>query len=302
MFNQTAKITELQNVLEEKYSARSITRTFSGIYLEYKNPEGRVLVAAHRGDWKSHPENSLSAIQGAIDMGVDIVEIDVQKTVDGHLVLMHDSTVDRMTNGSGSVSSMTLQQIQLLYLKDNQGGRRAAVTSERIPTLSEAMKVAEDKVMVNLDKGWEIRNDIYAVLDALDLVDHGIFKSSASNSEVEPWLNSKNPGPNYMAIFSNNNTSDIDTILSGTAPVAFELIFDRENHAVISSTFVEKIKNSNKRIWINTLWPSLCAGHTDDVSFSSPSNGWGWVIDKGASIIQTDRPAQLIDYLNPLHP
>ncbi len=302
VFNRTAEITELQNVQEEKYSARSITRTFNGIYQEYNNPEGRVLVTAHRGDWRSHPENSLSAIQGAIDMGVDIVEIDVRKTLDGYLILMHDSTVNRTTNGYGSVSSMTLQQIKALFLKSNQGGSGAAVTSERISTLSEAMIVAKGKIMVNLDKGWEIRNDIYAVLDALDLVDHGIFKSSASNSEVEPWLGSKNQRPNYMAIFSNDNTSDIDTILSGAAPEAIELIFDGENRTVISSMFLDKIKNNNKRIWINTLWSSLSAGHTDDVSVSNTTHGWGWMIDKGASIIQTDRPAQLIDYLNPPSP
>jgi len=295
------EMTDLNDKRLQNKTSLSLTG-FDEIYQEYKNPDGRVLVAAHRADWRNHPENSLSAIQGAIDMGVDIVEIDVRKTQDGELVLMHDSTVSRTTNGLGSVSGMTLQQIKSLYLKSNQGGIGSTTTNERVPTLAEAMAVAEGQVMVNLDKSWEIREEVYAVLDSMDLVDHGIFKGSASNAEVESWLDSKNPRPNYMAIYSNDNTSDIDNMLSGASPGAYELIFDGENRGVISDTFLNKIKNNSKRIWINTLWSSLCAGHTDDISVSNPAGGWGWVLEKDASIIQTDRPAQLIDYLNPPQP
>ncbi|MEM7658856.1 MAG: glycerophosphodiester phosphodiesterase family protein, partial [Bacteroidota bacterium] len=60
-----------------------------------------VLAVSHRGDWRYAPENSLMAVQRCIDLGVDIVEIDVRMTKDGHLVAMHDKTVDRTTNGSG---------------------------------------------------------------------------------------------------------------------------------------------------------------------------------------------------------
>lgn len=279
-----------------------LTRTFNEIYQEYVNPNGRILVASHRADWRNHPENSISAIQGAIDIAVDIVETDVQKTIDGHLILMHDSTVDRTTNGCGFVSNMTLQQVKALYLKDNKGGIGAAVTSEKVPTLSEAMAAANGHIMINIDKGWDIRDDIYDVLDALDLVDHCIIKGSASNSDVESWLDSKTPRPNYMAVFRNDTTSGIDSMLVGAAPEVIELIFGEENCAVISSAFLEKIKSNKKRIWMNTLWSSLCAGHTDLVSESNPAHGWGWVINNGASIIQTDRPAQLIDYLNTIQP
>src|SRR5690606_30766812 len=62
-----------------------------------------VMVVAHRACWKEAPENSVAAIQDCIEMGVDMVEIDVQATADGQLVLMHDDTVDRTTNGSGRV-------------------------------------------------------------------------------------------------------------------------------------------------------------------------------------------------------
>ena len=72
-----------------------------------KDVLNKVLVVAHRGNWSIAPENSLAAIDSAIQMKVDIVEIDIRKTKDGELVLMHDDTVDRTTNGTGKVKDKT---------------------------------------------------------------------------------------------------------------------------------------------------------------------------------------------------
>ena len=69
----------------------------------------KVLVAAHRGNWKEFPENSIPAIQSCIGTGIDIVEIDVQRTKDGAYILMHDAKIDRTTNGKGKVSDYTLK-------------------------------------------------------------------------------------------------------------------------------------------------------------------------------------------------
>ena len=70
-----------------------------------------VLVVAHRGDWRNFPENSLEGIENAIKMGVDIVELDVQRTQDGVLILMHDETLNRTTTGKGKVSEVTMDYI-----------------------------------------------------------------------------------------------------------------------------------------------------------------------------------------------
>jgi glycerophosphoryl diester phosphodiesterase len=80
------------------------------------------------------PENSIDGIQQCIDMGVDMIETDLQKTRDGHFVLMHDKTLDRSTTGSGNVSDFTLDQIEQLRLRD----RRGKVTSQQVPTFARA--------------------------------------------------------------------------------------------------------------------------------------------------------------------
>ena len=70
-----------------------------------------VIVASHRGDWRNFCENSLEAIDNAAKMGVDIVEIDVQRTKDGQLILMHDPKLDRTTTGKGLIADTTLAYI-----------------------------------------------------------------------------------------------------------------------------------------------------------------------------------------------
>ena len=87
----------------------------------YDKNDTTVMLVAHRGDWHGTAENSLHAIQKAIEKGCAAVEVDVRKTKDDSLVLMADETVDRMTNGKGRVADMTLTEIKALTLKEYHG-------------------------------------------------------------------------------------------------------------------------------------------------------------------------------------
>ncbi len=272
--------------------------TFSEIYSAYKNINGRTLVVSHKGDWRHYPENSLSGIQSAIDMGADIIEMDIRKTKDGVLILQHDDNVNRMTNGTGTVSNLTLEQIKALYLRQGEGGSGAALTTERVPTFQEVLDICKNKVMINIDKAWEIRDDVYSLLQANGMVDHGIFKATDGNSVVQPWLDSKSPRPNFIAVINNTNVGNIDALLAGAKPDGFEVVFTSDTDAPILDVNMNKIRPA-ARIWINSLWDSLCGGHTDAVSLTNPSNGWDWLMGKGADMIQTDRSRELINHLNP---
>jgi glycerophosphoryl diester phosphodiesterase len=97
-----------------------------------------ILVEAHRGNSKVAPENTIASINAAAGIA-DLTEFDVQVSSDGKLVLMHDDTVDRTTDGSGAVSSMTLAQLQAL---DAGSWFSAAFVGEKVPTMTEAMDAA----------------------------------------------------------------------------------------------------------------------------------------------------------------
>ncbi len=103
--------------------------------------KGNIFVAAHRG-WRSrYPENTLLAFRKALELGVDQIETDVRVTADGELVLIHDDSVDRTTNGTGRVEEMTYAQLQ--ELDAGQG--------EKIPTLRQLLELVQAHPTVTLD-------------------------------------------------------------------------------------------------------------------------------------------------------
>ncbi len=101
----------------------------------------QVLRIGHRGAAGHAHENTLAAIQKGIDLGVDFVEIDVRRTADGVLVVLHDATVNRTTNGKGRVDRLSLQEVR----KFNTGN------GEHIPTLEEVLTVAAERAGLMLE-------------------------------------------------------------------------------------------------------------------------------------------------------
>jgi glycerophosphoryl diester phosphodiesterase len=99
-------------------------------------------VIAHRGGWGLWPENTLYAFRKAAALGVDVLEMDIRQTADGVLVVLHDETVDRTTDGSGPVAALTLPQLQRLdagYRWSPDGGRTFPFRGQglTVPTLKE---------------------------------------------------------------------------------------------------------------------------------------------------------------------
>jgi len=107
-----------------------------------------IIVVGHRGTVKFAPENTIAAFNKAIEFGADLLEMDVRETKDGYLIIMHDSTVDRTTNGTGKVSDMDLSQIKQLdagswFAPDFKG--------EQVPTLEEALAAIRGRALPDID-------------------------------------------------------------------------------------------------------------------------------------------------------
>ncbi|KKB44779.1 glycerophosphodiester phosphodiesterase family protein [Bacillus thermotolerans] len=251
-----------------------------------------LMITAHRGQWRDYPENSLMAIDEAIRDGAEIVEIDVRLTADGVPVLMHDTTVDRTTNGTGKVSDYTLAEIKKLRLKEGLGGEGAALTDHSIPTLEEAMRVVKGRAIVNLDKGWSIREEMYDVLVKTGTVDHALFKGSPNVEEAAAFM-AKDPEILYMHII-NDATADVVDTFPGRQPVAYEVVFDQLSDPQIQPDKIEQIQK-NSRVFINTMWYGLASTYTDESSLRDVELGWEAVTDLRATILQTDN-LEAMDY------
>ena len=267
----------------------------------YKPNSKYVLVVAHRGDWRNAPENSLQAYRNCIDMGVDMIEIDIHKTQDNQFIVMHDATVDRTTNGKGKIADMTLADIKKLYLKSGHDIK----TRHRVPTLEEVLLLAKDKILVNIDKGDNYFDEIYELLLKTGTEKQVVIKTYDNLATIQS--KSKNDIIHksiFMPIINLDKQEDAEVVVDNylhVNPPAFEVTFKTETPKLFR--VLNKIRQSGSKLWINSLWSSLNAGHDDDLAVEEkcPDEAWGWILKQGATVIQTDRPMQLIQYLKKKH-
>jgi len=104
-------------------------------------------ICAHRGASGTHPENTLAALREAVRLGAHMVEFDLALTKDGHVVLMHDETVKRTTDGHGRVADLTLAKLRTL---DAGSWKSPRFQNERIPKLAEALEVLPLNIWINI--------------------------------------------------------------------------------------------------------------------------------------------------------
>jgi glycerophosphoryl diester phosphodiesterase len=259
--------------------------------------QNKIMVTAHRGDWRNAPENSLLAFKFAVAMGVDMVELDLQKTKDGVVVIMHDGTINRTSNGTGKPGDYTLNELKKFRLKDGLG----RVTDNQIPTLKEVMLALKGtNVMVNLDKSFDYYQEAYAVLQQTGTLKQALFKADVTYAALRQRYPDLVDKITYMAVVNLGKPEAKQIIvdyLKNMKPYAFELIFNKDTSAVLTDN--QFIRKTGAKIFVNSLWASLNAGHDDDtaVEQGNKKDSWDWIIAHGATIIQTDRPKLMLDYL-----
>lgn len=250
---------------------------------------------AHRGLWNPAPENSLPAVQSCIDHKIHLIELDMQLTKDGHIVLMHDTTVDRTTNGSGEIEQLTLREIKELSLKELNGGPNAKTTKEKVPTLLDVLPMIKGKAMINADKAWDLRHELYKLVEQHDLFDHFMLKSDKPVEQLTAFFDSNPRNMYYMHKLSEKNLHQLDMLLEIISPTAIELLFYTADDEVISDAVISKLKGQTN-LWGNALDFAENARHSDSLSLLDPDKGWGWFIDRGITLIQTDYSLQFLDY------
>jgi glycerophosphoryl diester phosphodiesterase len=136
----------------------------------------RPIVAAHRGVPSIAPENTMSSYKLSYDLGADMIETDVKRTKDGHLVIMHDDTVDRTTNGTGRVGNLTLDQIRALDAGIKFGPE---FEGEKVPTFKEFLQEFKGKDIVLLVelKDTGIEEQVIKEIEEENMVDQVVIQS-----------------------------------------------------------------------------------------------------------------------------
>ncbi|MDJ1484366.1 glycerophosphodiester phosphodiesterase family protein [Cytophagaceae bacterium YF14B1] len=233
------------------------------------------IVIAHRGNHVNAPENSIQSLQDAIRVGADYVEVDIRTTKDGYLVIMHDGSVNRTTNGEGKIAEMTLSQFKALKLKDGP-------TNQTPPTFEEILKEARGKVNLYLDCKDVKPEQVKSLLNKYKMLGSVIVYTEPE--EVQDWKKTMPSVPVMVSMPDSITSYDelkqwivknpVD-ILDGSV-----LSYTRENVAFLTKQGIK-------------VWPDI--QNPDE----NPTQ-WQKAIDMGITSLQTDHPQELIQYLKTL--
>ena len=290
----TRKIIFLLSVLLVSLSAEAESRIDKLLRNLHDKNSQYVFVIAHRGDWRNAPENSIQCIENAIAMGADMVELDIQQTKDNNFICMHDATLDRTSTGKGAIKNYTTTELKQFVLKSGNGIK----TRRSIPTLEEALMTCKDRILVNIDKGGTYIKEILPIIRKCGMEKQVIIKGRYPVEKVQEEYGT-NTSMLYMPIIHLWKEEDIkatESFIKDFTPIAYELCFKDEQTSNLK--VIDKIVQSGSRVWMNTLWDSLCGGHDDENALlESNDKHWGWILEHKATMIQTDRPQELIKYL-----
>ncbi len=243
-----------------------------------------VFVVAHRGlhiivgNGNYAAENSMSALRLAIQNKIDMMECDIRPTSDGVLVLMHDATVDRTTNGTGTLSAMPYSEVRKLKLKKYGS---STLTTDTVPTLDQILKEARGQIYLNLD--IDQKSDAAAVLAAVKnarMTDNVMFFVSARSDAAYLLNNGGMPMPSCYSVSSYNTY-----IKNNVKPYIFQT-----DNAGVNEEWVS-MKNGGMKIYTN----NYLLTSTDPVT-----DAWSELetaLASGVNFVQTDYPVEMINYL-----
>ncbi|MDO9415602.1 glycerophosphodiester phosphodiesterase family protein [Pararhizobium sp.] len=282
-----------------------------------------VMVVAHRTGWKENgkfrfADNSLAAIRNSIALGAEMLELDVRKSADGVLILMHDSWLDRTTDCKGEVDKRTLAELKRCRLV-NEGTRIA--TDESIPTLEEALLTTRGQILVNIDNKLEADAlpDIAATARDLGMADQILMKQNVWNAariaDTKAVLAKVGNDVPFMPILADDAVHDERFMVAATrafAAPAAELVHWQKDGDPLTvrggPLFTAKARAAaiagNWHLWVNVYGivnrpdGMLSGGRGDALAMSRPDEVYGFWIDRGVTIIQTDEPKAAIAWLD----
>lgn len=256
-------------------------------------------VVAHRGMWRHAPENSLSAIECAIYTGYDVVEIDVRRSADGQLYLLHDDTLERMAGLNQRPEALVSSDLSVVRLRNRDGGENNDFTQERLSSLAEVFELTRGRIFLHLDvKEREVIPDVIACAKAMGVDQQVDFWATLKTPRDLSWIRETIlPHDVLFMAKTRLNVADAATqlaLLTKLSPDLCEIYFDGLEELVAVQHIA---RDTGMALWVNTLDTVACAGFTDTAALADPDAVWGRLIDAGISVIQTDEAAALKSYL-----
>lgn len=253
-----------------------------------RNERG-VLIAAHRGMVAGNiPHNSIPAFEAALNQGADILETDVTRCGDGEIFIFHPRQEKNHLKLDIHLEELTAEEVrQLRYVNSCN-----AVTDYGMPTLDEFLEIYKNRCLINLDHGWHFLPELIGTIRSHHMEEQILLKAPAELKYAE-IMEQLAPDMMFMPIYKEQDLITEQLEKMDINFVGAELVFAQDTSPLVSEEYLKSHHNQGRLLWCNAILYNcrvpLSGGHTDDISVAgAPDEGWGWIIDKGFDIIQTD--------------
>jgi glycerophosphoryl diester phosphodiesterase len=239
------------------------------------------IVVAHRGNHEHVPENTLAAFENAIETGADYVEIDLRTTVDSQLVIMHDASVNRMTDSTGLIKDMTLDKLRHLKVKEKSHPEWGSFD---IPLFREVLELCKNKIYIYLDFKNADPSVAYQEIVRAGMEKQVVVYINAEHQFYE-WRKVAPLMPLMVSLPGNVK----DT-------VSLRVFLDKVHPDILDGDFDQYTADMVKM--------AIGSGYAVLPDIQRPgenSSLWALAIQKGIRALQTNEPTALISYLQTQH-
>ncbi|MDR1637889.1 MAG: glycerophosphodiester phosphodiesterase family protein [Treponema sp.] len=269
----------------------------AGDTLRKLRKERGVLIAAHRGTSGGNIIfNTIPAYENALRHKADIVELDGAMTTDGVFYAFHDGTEPLLLGSGRNIRTMNSSYVDELYLRNPS----LTLTSEHPNRLEDVFNYLRGRCLINLDRCWLYWREILAFIKKMDMEDQIIIKSPV-NEEYLAILEEESPGLAYMPIV--RSVEEEEKVQKFRINYCMtELIFEDIKDPLVEDSYIRNLHERGLLAWGNVItldeYHILSGGKDDNNAITQePDDNWGWCVNKGFDVLQTDWPLLLREYL-----
>ncbi len=260
--------------------------------------EHRVLIASHRGTFGGNViQNTVAAFETALISGAHILEVDAARSTDGDFYAFHTGQEYGLIGTGKRLDRMSSEEIDTYcYINSNQCAVR-----EGVNRLDDVLEHFRNRCLINIDRGYFYTEDTLRLI-----LRHGMQEQVIFKCDPKPvWLTAlQEIAPDIMYMPVIRSAEELAIVRQYNVNlIGVEILFGMDEHALASEAFITQCHADNLLLWVNAITLDddtlLCARHDDNVSLlNNRELGWGWLIDRGFDIIQTDWVSLLAQYLN----
>lgn len=267
------------------------------------NCKNNIMIAGHCGNIGGNiAPNTTASYDAAFYQGAKIIEMDVARSKDGNYHMFHTDKEALLLHKRKPFGTYTSKEISKFSVY-NTMGNKTKYSPEKLEDILAHFRGKD--CYLNLDRSWDYWEDLLPHISDMGMTDQILLKCEPNASLLET-LEKYGPDFPYMMIINHRNMHMLEDIKQyGVNYVGAELIIKTPDSPILTENVIQRLHSENKICWGNAIqWSpntNLSVWHNDEISITGrPDDGWGWFVEQGFDIIQTDWVKALHEYLKSL--